>query len=225
MMNKNMEIERDITDILHGLSPISVISARRRVEVGSLFKQSWVALCAVVWKLLLLSFVKGALWKIQSCLRLLKLNQNVMLELDYFNLPPLHLSSCTKWWTERRDREWGQQNRAGSQPLLSPPHRLFPELKTQLQDLCRQLHGPHSNYIRLQSNTKHWWLEILLDFKIIKCSYQNSAVRVSELLGDVEGHGQAISGVYTLQGVQWRLVIRAARGWTTWVVIFLHCLR
>ena len=44
--------------------------------------------------------------------------------------------------------------------------------------------------------------------------YQNSAVRVPELLRDVEWHGQPVSGVHTLDGVKGRLVVCAARGWT-----------
>ena len=47
---------------------------------------------------------------------------------------------------------------------------------------------------------------------ITDSSHQDSAVRVSELLGDVEGQGQAVPGVHTLDGVQGRLVIDPARG-------------
>ena len=53
-------------------------------------------------------------------------------------------------------------------------------------------------------------------------SHQDSAVRVPELLRDVEWHGQPVSGVHTLDGVQGGLVICAARGWT-WcdIIVFI----
>lgn len=73
-----------------------------------------------------------------------------------FILPPLHLFSCIKWWTEKRDTKWEQQIRAESQPLRWPRHHLCLKLRIQLQGLFRQLHEPHSSYIHLQSSTKNW---------------------------------------------------------------------
>ena len=43
-------------------------------------------------------------------------------------------------------------------------------------------------------------------------SHNNSAVRISELLGNVQRHRQPVSGVNTLDGVEGGLMVDPSRG-------------